>query len=331
MMKMLGKKASEELNERWLPTIFKFSGSSSSDGENKDGEITMINSCKSPSMAAPSKKKRSKKTRKQVDNLNAIQVNIPNSTSGSNSSDGEAMIINGCTSPSMAAPPSKKKRSRKTRKRVDNLNAKQVNNIPSSSSDGENKDGEITMINGCKSPSMAAPSKKKRSKKTRKQVDNLNARKVNIPSSSSDSNNDDYDFLKTEVARVLKTFARNLSSKSKKDNNSGKEDEKAKKRNKKGGKEKKLKRGNSSKPRWVLSSYSCSCSSSGDSCGMTTSEGSVSSSDYDWEKHVGGSYLNSPSPSSLPVPGKTASLMLLSPPPSSLPLPWFMLPVGLLS
>ncbi|KAK9122419.1 hypothetical protein Syun_020036 [Stephania yunnanensis] len=207
------------------------------------------------------------------------------------------------------------------------------------------------IMNGCTSPSMAAlPSKKKRSKKTRKQVNNLNVRQVNIPSSSSDSSNNDYDFLKTEVAIVLKTFARNLSSKSKKDNNGGKEDEKAKKkkkkknrggdkekgvkakkRNKKGGKEKKLKRGNSSKPRWVLSSYSCSCSSSGDNCGMTTSEGSVSSSDYDWEKHVGGSYLNSPSPSSLPVSGKTASLMLLSPPPSSLPLPWFMLPVGLLS
>ncbi|KAK9122418.1 hypothetical protein Syun_020035 [Stephania yunnanensis] len=158
------------------------------------------------------------------------------------------------------------------------------------------------------SPSiLAQPSKKKRSKKTRKQVDNLNARQVNIPSSSSDSSNDDYDFLKTEVAGVLKTFARNLSSKLKKDNynggKDGKEDEKAKKknkgggkekgekakkRNKKGGKEKKLKRGNNSKPRWVLSNYSCSCTSSGDNCGMATSEGSVvSSSDYDWEKHVG--------------------------------------------
>ncbi|KAK9145918.1 hypothetical protein Sjap_005821 [Stephania japonica] len=207
-----------------------------------------------------------------------------------------------------------------------------------SSSSDDIKDGETMIINGCTSSSKAASSKKRSNIKTQKRADNLNARQV-IPSScSSSSNDDDYDFLKAEV-EVLKTFSRNLS-KLKKDKkakkNGGKKEEKAKKK-KDGEKEddkpakKNKKRGNNTKSRWIMSNCSCSCSSSDDNCGMVKSKASVVSSEYDWEKCVVGLYLNSPLPSSLPVPGKTASSLLVSPPPSSLPLPWFLLPVGLLS
>ncbi|KAK9093695.1 hypothetical protein Scep_025164 [Stephania cephalantha] len=124
-----------------------------------------------------------------------------------------------------------------------------------------------------------------------------------IPSSCSSSSNDDYDFLKAKDG--VKTSSRSFS-KPKKDGKAKKNKASAKARKKKK-KEENLKQGND--------------------LNLTALQ---LSEEEKHEAYVGISYLKSPLPSSLPVPG-TASLKLVSPPPSSLPFPWFLLPVGLLS
>ncbi|KAK9122401.1 hypothetical protein Syun_020018 [Stephania yunnanensis] len=124
----------------------------------------------------------------------------------------------------------------------------------------------------------------------------LNEKHV-IPSSCSRSSNDDYDFLKAEDG--VKTSSRSFSK--------PKKDGKAKKNKARKKKKKNLKQGND--------------------LNLTALQ---LSEEEKHEAYVGISYLKSPLPSSLPVPG-TASLKLVSPPPSSLPFPWFLLPVGLLS